>query len=128
MPAWTYARANGHSPVATWPSHAPISWCGKIRSEPPPETSNPGPRWRSAIAVHSTCQPGRPRPKGDSQDGSPGRSPRQSSQSSGLRLPARPGSPPRSAKSRRMVSSSYPEIAPNLGAAATEKYTSSPIR
>ena len=30
------------------------------------------PRYRRAIAEHSICQPGRPLPQGDSQNGSPG--------------------------------------------------------
>ena len=53
-----------------------------------------------AITEHSICQPGRPGPSAVSQDGSPGRLPRHSSESSGSRLPARSGSPPRSANSR----------------------------
>lgn len=63
MPAWTYALANGCSPVSAWACEAPISWCGKTRSEPPPWTSKPMPRWSSAIATHSMCQPGRPSPR-----------------------------------------------------------------
>ena len=43
-----------------------FSWCGKIRSLPPPWISNTGPRCASAMAEHSMCQPGRPRPHGDS--------------------------------------------------------------
>ena len=43
-----------------------FSWWGKMRSLPPPWISNTGPRWASAIAEHSMCQPGRPRPHGDS--------------------------------------------------------------
>ena len=43
-----------------------FSWCGKTRSSPPPWISNDGPRSFSAIAEHSMCQPGRPRPQGES--------------------------------------------------------------
>ena len=55
----------------------------------------------SAIAAHSTCQPGRPGPNGDGQLGSPGRSASHSSASSWSLLPARSGSPPRSANRRQ---------------------------
>jgi hypothetical protein len=44
-----------------------FSWWGKIRSLPPPCTSKSTPRIPSAIAEHSMCQPGRPRPQGASQ-------------------------------------------------------------
>ena len=43
-----------------------FSWCGKTRSRPPPWIQNSGPSSFSAIAEHSMCQPGRPRPQGDS--------------------------------------------------------------
>ena len=46
-----------------------ISWCGNTRSLPPACTSKDGPRYSAAIAEHSTCQPGRPGPNRDSQDG-----------------------------------------------------------
>ena len=56
------------------------------------------PRWSRAIAVHSMCHPGRPGPStGWSHEGSPGRAARHSNGSSASRLPARSGSPPRSA-------------------------------
>ena len=45
-----------------------FSWCGKTRSSPPPWISNSGPSAFSAIAEHSMCQPGRPRPHGESHD------------------------------------------------------------
>ena len=41
-----------------------FSWCGKTRSSPPPWMSNCAPRYFVAIAEHSRCQPGRPRPHG----------------------------------------------------------------
>ncbi len=82
------------------------------------------PRYCSAIAAHSTCQPGRPRPNGESQAGSPGRSACQSRQSSGSRLPARSGSPPRSANSARIVSASRPDTLPKSGSDFTAKYRS----
>ena len=74
-----------------------------------------------AIAVHSMCQPGRPGPNGLSHAGSPGRSPRQTTQSSGSFLPARSGSPPRSGKTRSISSRSSRRPAPNAGSAVTEK-------
>ena len=52
-----------------------------------------------AIAAHSTCQPGRPGPNEEAQDGSPGRAASQTRASSGSFFPGRAGSPPRSAKS-----------------------------
>ena len=50
----------------TRPATAPISfsWCGKIRSLPPPCRSNVAPRCAAVIAEHSMCQPGRPGPQG----------------------------------------------------------------
>ena len=68
IPLCRYAWANGWS-VATRASPADISWCGKIRSLPPPWTSKSGPSRSRAIAVHSMCQPGRPAPEA----GIPGR-------------------------------------------------------
>src|SRR5690606_29019049 len=41
------------------------SWWGKSRSIPPPWRSNCLPRYLELIAVHSTCQPGNPRPQGE---------------------------------------------------------------
>ena len=41
-----------------------FSWCGKMRSIPPPWMSNPKPRYFALIAEHSMCQPGRPLPHG----------------------------------------------------------------
>src|SRR3989344_8317222 len=46
------------------------SWWGKIKSLPPPCMSYCVPKNFWVIAVSSMCQPGRPRPKGDGQDGS----------------------------------------------------------
>ena len=43
---------------------ASFSWWGKTRSLPPPWISKPTPSSSSAIAEHSMCQPGRPRPHG----------------------------------------------------------------
>ena len=50
--------AKGAEPVATSAVRRDISWCGKIRSLPPPCTTNGAPRVSSAIALHSMCQPG----------------------------------------------------------------------
>ena len=49
-----------------------FSWCGKIRSMPPPWMSNVSPRYAMLMAEHSMCQPGRPLPHGLFQAGSPG--------------------------------------------------------
>ena len=59
------------TPVSTSLCAAEHSWCGKIRSLPPPCTSIVGPSRLPAITEHSMCQPGRPGPIGDAQDGSP---------------------------------------------------------
>ena len=65
IPLCVQMRAN------SWPSArdcaSSFSWCGKTRSSPPPWISNTGPNASSAIAEHSMCQPGRPRPHGASQ-------------------------------------------------------------
>ena len=52
-------------------------------------------KYASAIALHSMCQPGRPAPKGEGHDGSPGRAANQTKQSSTSFFPIRSGSPPR---------------------------------
>ena len=67
------------------------------------------------------CQPGRPGPNGLSHAGSSGRSPRQTTQSSGSFLPSRSGSPPRSGKIRSISSRDIPDSSPNAGSAVTEK-------
>ena len=46
-----------------------FSWCGKIRSRPPPWISTVVPSTSRIIAEHSICHPGRPRPHGDSHPG-----------------------------------------------------------
>ncbi len=89
-----------------------------------PGRRRPLPRCSSAIAAHSTCHPGRPRPVGPSQAGSPGRSRCQSRQSSGSFLPGRSGSPPRSANSSIIVARSSPDTSPKRGSACTGKYRS----
>ena len=64
-----------------------FSWCGKTRSMPPPWMSKSSPRSSSAIAEHSMCQPGRPRPQGESQAvSSSGLCAFQSAKSSGSRF------------------------------------------
>ena len=68
-----------------------LVWCGKTRSLPPAWMSKVSPRCLRVIAEHSMCQPGRPCPHGESQDGSPGFAPFQSAKSSGSRF-ASPGS------------------------------------
>ncbi len=70
-----------------------------------------------AIAAHSTCQPGRPGPKRDSQAGSPGRSARQTSGSSGSFLPGLAGSPPRSADSSVISAMENPDAVPGPASA-----------
>src|SRR5258708_33865032 len=65
IPECTYLRANtspSATPWATRACDALISWCGKIRSDPPACTSKAIPSHREAIAAHSTCQPGLPGP------------------------------------------------------------------
>ena len=73
MPACTEARrVRPGCPVSTSACDADISWCGKTRSRAAALHVEPVARAGSgAIAVHSTCQPGRPRPSGESQAGSP---------------------------------------------------------
>ena len=88
-----------------------FSWCGKIRSSPPPWMSNVAPRYLVAMAEHSRCQPGRPGPHGVSQDGSPGLAPFQSAKSRGSRL-ASLGSV---SSAGRMFSSRCPDSAPYCG-------------
>ena len=64
-----------------------FSWCGNTRSRPPRWMSKPGPRNFSAIAEHSMCQPGRPRPHGESHHvSSPSLFAFQSEKSRGSRL------------------------------------------
>lgn len=69
-----------------------FSWCGKIRSRPPPWMSKAEPRYLWAMAEHSRCQPGRPRPQGVSQSGSPGLVAFHIAKSRGSRLPVMPSS------------------------------------
>ena len=78
-----------------------FSWCGNLRSMPPPWMSKCGPSSATAIAEHSMCQPGRPRPHGESQAGSPGLAAFHSTKSSGSRLP---GSTSTRAPARRSAS------------------------
>ena len=80
IPLCIHIRAN--SRPAERDCATSFSWCGKIRSRPPPWISNAGPRKASAIAEHSMCQPGRPRPQGEShQVSSPSLCPFQSAKS-----------------------------------------------
>ena len=83
------------------PATAPISWCGKTRSEPPPCTSNAMPEVlqgdRRALDVPAG-------PAAAERAAVPGRlagraRPATAAQSSGCCLPGRSGSPPRSANS-----------------------------
>ena len=97
------ARSAGRTATrrsATSACAADTRGAGRRRSLPPPCTSiadrRGGP---SAIAAHSMCQPGRPGPSGRRPRPARRRGRRHSSGSSGSRLPARSGSPPRSAKS-----------------------------
>ena len=43
------------------------SWCGNIRSMPPPWMSNRSPRYLVLMAEHSMCQPGNPSLHGEGQ-------------------------------------------------------------
>src|ERR1700712_2836119 len=80
--------ANGCPAARDWACS--FSWWGKRRSTPPPWMSKASPRYLPAIAEHSMCHPGRPRPHGDGHDavvGSDGLWPFQSAKSRGSRLP-----------------------------------------
>jgi hypothetical protein len=101
-----YAAKSSPNPLACAIS---FSWCGKIRSTPPPWMSKALPRYLCAIAEHSRCQPGRPRPHGVSQLGSPGLAAFHMAKSRGSRLPVSPSplgwrSPSRSWLERRRYS------------------------
>ena len=54
----THSRAGG-PPTIGADCAISSSWWGKTLSSPPVWMSNVGPRWRSAIAEHSRCQPGK---------------------------------------------------------------------
>ena len=56
-------RTNG-LPVSASLCATSHSWCGKIRSVPPPCRSSVGPSSCIDIAEHSMCHPGRPTPNG----------------------------------------------------------------
>ena len=86
-------RANFWPAAVDWASS--FSWCGKRRSRPPPWMSNSSPRYLPAIAEHSMCQPGRPRPQGVAQEavnGSAGLCPFHRAKSRGSRLPRKSSS------------------------------------
>ncbi|MNL44628.1 hypothetical protein D3C87_1672170 [compost metagenome] len=63
-----------------------FSWCGKSRSVPPVWMSMVSPRCLRTMAEHSMCQPGRPGPQGESQEGSPGLEAFQRAKSMGWRF------------------------------------------
>ncbi len=67
IPLCIQMRASG-SPRPASVCAISFSWCGNTRSEPPPWMSKSSPRICSAIAEHSMCQPGLPRPQGESQE------------------------------------------------------------
>ncbi len=85
MPLCIQTVANG-TPVTASVWAISYSWCGKIRSSPPPWMSNVWPRYSMAMAEHSMCQPGRPGPHGLGQDGSPGLAAFHSAKSRGSRF------------------------------------------
>ena len=66
IPLCIQTLANGRPAASDWAIS--FSWWGKTRSEPPPWIANEGASSASAIAEHSTCQPGRPGPQGESQE------------------------------------------------------------
>ena len=107
------ARANGWS-VATRASWPHISWCGKTRSEPPPWTSKSVPSRSSAIAVHSMCQPGRPRPTAGPRPARPRAAAARPDSRAASCLPGRSGSPPRSAKVASASASARCDSEPNV--------------
>ena len=98
LPSWSIPLciqicASGR-PRAASVCAASFSWCGKIRSAPPPWISSGAPSVASAIAEHSMCQPGRPRPQGASQAvSSIGFCAFQSAKSSGSSFSAAPSTP-----------------------------------
>ena len=93
IPLWTHSCASG-TPWAAHVCAASFSWWGKIRSAPPPWISNPTPSISSAIAEHSMCHPGRPRPHGASHAvSSPGLCAFHSAKSAGSRLRSAPSTP-----------------------------------
>ena len=94
--AWCIQWRTKVWPVAASLWAASHSWCGKIRSAPPPCRSMVVSSSRSASAEHSMCQPGRPGPHSDSHDGSSGADGCQRTKSSGSRLFGSSGLPPRS--------------------------------
>src|SRR5439155_727699 len=53
-------------PPRPWPTRSP-----RASPPPPPWMSRGAPRYLNAIALHSTCHPGRPGPQALGQDGSP---------------------------------------------------------
>src|SRR5581483_2901476 len=92
-----------------------FSWWGKTRSSPPPWISNAGPKASSAIAEHSMCQPGRPRPQGESHDvSSPGLFAFQSAKSRGSFFSG-------FGSCSSTWSGRWPESRPYCGSRATEK-------
>ena len=95
--AWCIQWRTNGSPVAASDWARSHSWCGKIRSAPPPCRSIVVPSSRSARAEHSMCQPGRPGPHSDSHDGSSSSDGCHSTKSSGSRLLGSSTLPPRSA-------------------------------
>ena len=72
IPQCSHTRANPLPGSAHRLCARSFSWCGNSRSPPPPWMSNVSPRWRHAIALHSMCHPGRPRPHGLSHPGKSG--------------------------------------------------------
>ncbi len=93
IPLCIQIRASG-LPRAACVCAASFSWCGKTRSMPPPWMSNSTPSSASAIAEHSMCQPGRPRPHGASQEvSSPSFHAFQSAKSSGSSFSEAPSTP-----------------------------------
>ena len=93
IPLCIHTRASG-LPRPASVCAASFSWCGKTRSMPPPWTSKSTPRYCSAIAEHSMCQPGRPGPHGESQlVSSPSLVAFQSAKSSGSSLRSAPSTP-----------------------------------
>ena len=102
---------------------ASFSWCGNTRSMPPPWMSNSSPSSASAIAEHSMCQPGRPRPHGESHDvSSPSLCAFQSAKSSGSSFRSAPSTP----SPWSIWSTSRRDSSPYSGSVRTRKYTSPP--
>ena len=98
------------------------SWCGKIRSVPPPCRSRVGPSSCMDMAEHSMCHPGRPTPNGARHAGSSASDGCQRTKSRGSRRCGSSGLPPRARARRTICSREYCDSLPKFGAVEMSKY------